>query len=433
MKKSEIIFSIVVILLFLGSIISYGVVASNRRSEENNNFYDQNSVDQNQPAQVYYAIIDSNILEVYPQLIFISNTNEFDKEIIDGDLRIIDGVKKVTSNFTQLQDGNISFMANIIYDAAKKESIIENISKLNYLNNLEFYQYAKFSLSSDKINLINDSNQSLEYEFSEGAVEGIANVDSMQGDSVTGQFQVVFSGSTPVQYMFLELKNNSSAPQVIFSNISLPVSYWKPQIKITAEGSLDIIFDENNIKDLFNDDNVFVNISTVGNLEYSFSSDVNIDNLNLALNTIKDENENVFDNFSIDANENILVISFSENIDVTDYNFLKNKLQEIGLTSLMVSSEPIKVYEIIIPIEDFSESDIDTKLKENNLVLKSIQQQAIFNVSELTIENKKYFYDENEMDVWVNVDDVNEELISLQVQAYVSRNNILFMSLSQNK
>ena len=37
------------------------------------------------------------------------------------------------------------------------------------------------------------------------------------------------------------------------------------------------------------------------------------------------------------------------------------------------------------------------------------------------------------MDVWVNVDDINEELISLQVQAYVSRNNILFMSLSQNK
>jgi hypothetical protein len=89
--SKETIISLLIVILFVGSIFGMAI-GSGTRSEINNST-DTNTVvnpDENKPTEFFSAYIDSNVLDIYPQLVIVGNTTIYDETTMDSKLKQIE-------------------------------------------------------------------------------------------------------------------------------------------------------------------------------------------------------------------------------------------------------------------------------------------------------------------------------------------------------
>ncbi len=432
--SKETIISLIIVLLFVGSIFGMAI-GSGDRSSINNNTTDTNTVtnpDENKPTEFFTAYIDSNVLDLYPQIIVVGTTTVYDESTIDTRLKQISGVKKNTISFQRGTDQNIITMIKILIDADKKTEIIASIDKIEFLSTPGVYQSALLSMPKGKITLSGDNNTTKEYEFTDSKVDGMVGTLTEKGDELKAQIQIIFQGETPIRFLAIESQNLSTNTQIMMTTKNIAIKEWNSEIRFYANSPITKEFDENEMKIILGDENIGFGRSVEGSLSFILKDNNMFLDVNTYLSEIRDENESVISNLTLD--ENLGTIEFKETLKLDKYNLIKSKLLEFGVNNTKITSEPSNIYRI-----DYSKDQIDldlikSKLVAGGLVFKEAEKNATFDVSQVEYQGKIYAYDANTTTAWLLYpSDLNKTSVDLILQGYYSRNKLWYITLQEKR
>ena len=406
------------------------------RSDNTNNNTDTNTntnnPDENKPNEFFTAYIDTNVVDVYPQLVIVGNTTEFDQGAIDTRFKQIDGVKKNTISFQKGTDQNIITMVKVLIDADKKDSIITEIQKIEFLKAPEIYQSAILSMPTGVVKLSGDNNATKEYEFTDTKLDGMIGSTTQKDDELQAQIQIIFKGETPTRFLAIEVQNKSATPQLMNTEKKLAILSWIPEVRIYATSPITKDFDVNQLMAIVGDKNSNPGRSIEGTLDFSTTGNTKVNDINTYLSGIKDQNNSVISNIAID--ENTGSIEFSLELTSAKYTEIKNKLNTYGIDQNKIVVEPLNIYRI-----NFNKADIDinalkTKLATSGLTYKEAEKNALFDVSKIEYEGKIINYDQNTSNAWLLYPaDLNKSEVTIMIQGYYSRNKFWFIQLSEKR
>lgn|GEM_PF-1222490 len=433
--SKETIISIIIVLLFVGSIFGMAIGSGSRKDLQNNEG-DTNATstnpDENLPTELFSTFVDANVLEVYPQFVVVSNTNIYDQTTLDNKLREIDGIKKNTISFNKGEDQNITTLIKIVFDLTKRETILEDLQKTDYLLNPQIFESASLTMPTEKITLNGDNNKTREYQFAEDHIDGVIGIDTKKGDELTAEIQVVFKGNTPIKFLAIEYQNKSTNPQLMATTKTITIKEWMPAIRVYATSPITKEFDVNEINDILGDENLTIGRSVEGSLTINLENNEDENSINSYLEEIKDENDTVIKNIAYDGN--LTNIEFEMNLQTEKYESIKNKLLEYGIGATLINSEPNNIYRIEYNIDEINLDIIKKKLVANGLELKYAEKNASFDVPTIEYQGKTLEYDANTSNAWLLYpDDLNKTEANLIVQGYYSRNKLWFIELKENR
>jgi len=410
-------------------------IGSGDRSSINNDITDTNVVtnpDENKPTEFFTAYIDSNVLDLYPQLIIVGSTTVYDESTIDTRLKQISGIKKNTISFQKGTDQNIITMIKILIDADKKAEIITNLNKVEFLSSPGVYQSALLTMPKEKITLSGDNNTTKEYEFTDSKIDGMVGTLTEKGDELKAQIQILFQGNTPIRFLAIESQNLSSNPEIMTLTKNLAIQEWNPEIRIYANSPITNEFDSNEIILILDEQNIKIERNVENPLSFTCTSNPEIKDINAYFSELKDENESIITEFIFD--ENIVTINFNQKLNEEKYTAIKDKLIEFGIDDLKITSEPQNIYRIEFNADEINLDEIKQKLITGGLTFKIAEKNATFNVSTIEYLGKNYTYDANTTTAWlIYPDDLNKTSVDLILQGYYSRNKIWYIDLQEKR
>lgn len=419
MKKKETIISIVLVLLILGGI--FGMAIGSRPSNDGPDIDWQEP--EELPMQVYFAEATSKIREVQPTLLVISETDFFDSQKIQQDVLEIDGVLSAFVEFNQIDEENIVVIINANIEKDNQESIVDEIKNLEYLlsDPVEFYKRGIIDLS-EKILFTDgfDENKSLEYQFVDHRIDAILNINSRVDDEISGQIQGVFRGERPESLIFFEISNITQTPQMVFGEQEFEVLEWFDEYFYVIESSLENSVEKNILEEVFeNNVEVFKEIdSTV-----VFSGDYNLSNIDFNFSQIQGVDE-------VNSFEEEIVFFLDSNISFEDYMQVLDVIEENNFNLEDIIKEPTVLYQVNL-IGEFL--DVSSSLEEINLSIREINKKGIIDISNIIIDEKEYFYQEQEYEFWFeHPKNTNQESFIFTVQAYAQEKEILFLMIDKN-
>lgn len=444
------IFSIGIVLLFVGSIFAIITTGGDRPRPGSDINGDLNV---NLTPVNYTSQFDANVLEVFPQIIVAGKPVDYDHTAIDDKLLELQGLKSRNIAFRQVDEENISAVINLNIVAEKKEEIISKIKELNIIEEpIEIYQHALLSVPAE-VNFTNDANQTIDYAFGAIPIEGIINVETIKEDNIAVTCFATFTGQKLVSATGIEMYNNSSSPQMLISSgdfnvidyddvvyshidfefneidsntgsdqdIEYKINKKYPNSKVTSEITKPLIFKNG-------DNNTEKITETLNNVKTMIETNAKDRN-------ITDDFDSSFD-FEVD--ENTTTITFENNFKQGFHNYVLSAITHAIDYELTASdnTEQVIVQMPVITANIEFETNIDKEKiaeivnkKPEELNLKTI---ANVDTSDLVIENKKYNYEQTSTQALVDYpEDLNKTSLTLTIQAYAQRDNILYLGLSK--
>ena len=429
--SKETIISLVIVLLFVGSIFGVAIRSNNGGVSKDDTPTDVNNIvnpDANLPMETYYAQMDMNILDIYPQLILQSYTTEFDQSVIDLQLKKIPGVKTTNLSFNKSDDQNIILVGKIVIDPKNKEDIINSINDLNFLKEKNIYQSALFSLPSKIINLKSvDSNKERQYEFTEAKTDGLVFTTTQKGDAVEAELRIYFQGDTPRVFFTSELKNLSAAPQILSTEITLPVIQFIGEIIINCETSVLTTIDENKLKIDLNQPTLRVNTIPVGFLSFNITDTTKNNDINNYLDTTKNNYETAISNYIIDGN--IGQIKFTEKLTPEKYSEITTTLNGFDIDTNYITIPKEEVY-LTIDEDEINVPIITSKLNKLNIQITDMYKAADVNLKTVIANEITYTYESGKVSSWVKYPtDANKVDYDFSIDAYHIRDKIVQATL----
>lgn len=434
MKKisTEAVVSIIVVILFIGSIFGF---ALGGRPDSDTPVVDDNKpvdTDFNLPLEVYLGQIDSNVLEIYPQIIVAGNTDIYDVEEVKGKFYEIDGVKSPTVNFNKDVNGNIVAIVKIIINGNKKEEIVNKINDFNFIKEPEIYQMGLVSLPKKTIDLVGDDNKTKDYQMTIEKMEAILGIETLKKDQILAQIQIVFRGETPTQFLILESQNLSSSPQMVFGEINSDLSDWLDSYTVVSKTNIDNNISLSEIEELFVDENLEITIKFIDNLEYKLLEDQNFESLKIDLQALKDENGTIIKDTQIDENESKLIVSFNEGYDLIQYLETKQKLSEKIEGTPLIINMPKQQINLIFNTGDLNLEAISQKLETKEVEITNVTRLAEFDLLKVTLNNIDYTFKERYATahlLWPEGE--NKSNFDLIVNAFAIRDELMFVQLEE--
>jgi hypothetical protein len=434
MKKisTEAVVSIIVVILFIGSIFGFalgGRPDSDVPTTDSNN---PTNPDLNLPLEVYLGQIDANVLEIYPQIIVVGNSEIYDAEEVKSKFYEIDGIKSPTVNFNKDINGSIVAIVKIIIDPNKKDQTITKINDFNFIKEPEIYQMGLVSLPKKTIDLIGDNNKTKEYQFTIEKIEAILRIETFKKDQILAQIQIVFRGETPTQFLVLEAQNLSASPQMIFGEINSNLSAWLDSYTVSSKTIIDNNVSISEIKELFVDENLEVTTNYTESLEYMLAEDQNLDSLKVSLQNIKDVNNTIIKETQIDKNENKLIVNFVEDYTLEQYLLTKQEIGENLEGTPLIINKPTQQINLTFNTNDFNLEIINQNLETKDIEITTVTRLAEFDISEVTINNIDYTFEDKIATanlLWP--EDENKNNFDLIVNAFAIRNKLLFAQLEE--
>lgn len=422
------IFSILLVLLFVGSIFAIMTTGGDRAKPGSDINSDLNV---NLTPVNYNAQFDANVLEVFPQIIVAGKPVDYDQASIDNKLLELQGLKSKNVSFRQTEDGSINVVITLNILADKKQEIVSKIKELNIIEEpIEMYQYALLSVPAE-VNFTNDNNQEILYSFGATPIEGIINIETIKEDNIFVACYATFSGQKLLSATGIEMYNLSSYPQMLISSGDFNVIGYDAKILLDAQTTLIYSKDkkeiEEKIKTDYNDTEITFSFSQ--NLMFTIPEDKNTEELGIALDNLRDENK--FSNYSLNEEDLSLEVYLNEDTKDNEYQELKTQIKEIS-GATVITNEPKTNISAILNYENIDISKINNILEKYGFT--DIKYKTIANVdtSNLIIENKKYNYEETSTQALVDYpQDLNKTTLTLQIQAYVQRDNILYLGLQK--
>ena len=292
------------------------------------------------------------------------------------------------------------------------------------------YQYALLSIPAE-VNFTNDNNQEILYSFGATPIEGIINIETIKEDNIFVACYATFSGQKLLSATGIEMYNLSSYPQMLISSGDFNVIGYDAKILLDAQTTLIYSKDkkeiEEKIKTDYNDTEITFSFSQ--NLMFTIPEDKNTEELGIALDNLRDENK--FSNYSLNEEDLSLEVYLNEDTKDNEYQELKTQIKKIS-GATVITNEPKTNISAILNYENIDISKINNILEKYGFT--DIKYKTIANVdtSNLIIENKKYNYEETSTQALVDYpQDLNKTTLTLQIQAYVQRDNILYLGLQK--
>lgn len=408
--------SVILVVLFLGSILATGLVELLREKEEGG--VDQTPQEQKQ--ELYFAESDANVLELFPQLSIVAKPLDYDQEIIQQKFDEIEGIKNTTIQFTQEDENNFFVMINANIDGEKKEEIEKNILDINILKEIELYQSALLKVPYT-ITFTNDQNKEIEQAFVSEKIEGIIKNTTKKGDQLSIMIQGIFQGESMVYVRGVEQQNLSESIQMLFSEGEFEIIDWEDKFLIF--GTTEIDNNTSALKEIIDQNNT--------NIEKNYLGDLIIKDNNLSLEKIMDKNGSIVLDYNKTGQELILTLD-STNLNLESYNLLIKDLQEQD-QNLTIIQKPKTQLNISFDAEKIEE-DLINKINNLNITDLNIKKSAKIDVSEIIVEEKEYQYDQNITSSWLNYpEDINKTKEIFTLQGYVSRDQILYLNLTKKE
>lgn len=408
--------SVILVVLFLGSILATGLVELLREKEEGG--VDQTPTEQKQ--ELYFAESDANVLELFPQLSIVAKPLDYDQEIIQQKFDEIEGIKNTTIQFTQEDENNFFVMINANIDGEKKEEIEKNILDINILKEIELYQSALLKVPYT-ITFTNDQNKEIEQAFVSEKIEGIIKNTTKKGDQLSIMIQGIFQGESMVYVRGVEQQNLSESIQMLFSEGEFEIIDWEDKFLIF--GTTEIDNNTSALKEIIDQNNT--------NIEKNYLGDLIIKDNNLSLEKIMDKNESIVLDYNKTGQELILTLD-ATNLNLESYNLLIKDLQEQD-QNLTIIQKPKTQLNISFDAEKIEE-DLINKINNLNITELNIKKSAKIDVSEIIVEEKEYQYDQNITSSWLNYpEDINKTKEIFTLQGYVSRDQILYLNLTKKE
>jgi len=431
--NKETIISLIIVVLFVGSIFGMAVGSGTRNEMKNEDTgITPTNPDENKPSEFFTASIDTNVEDIYPQLVVVGQTTEFEESTIDARFKKIDGVKKNTISFQKGNDGNIITMIKVLIDAEKKEKIVPEIQKMEFLKTPEIYQSAVLSMPKGVVELAGDNNTTKDYEFTETKLDGMIGSSTLKGDELKAQIQIVFKGETPIRFLAIEMQNMSSSPQLLNIEKELSILSWIPDIRVFAIGPITKDFDENQLKAIVGDNNSNPGRSIEGSFDFLTLNNTNIQDINGYLIGIKDQNNSVISNLTID--ENNASIEFSLELNAINYEEIKNKLNTFGIDGNKIVAEPQNLYRINFSKDEIDLNTIKNKLTTAGLTYRNAEKNATFNVEQIEYQGRIINYEQKTSTAWLLYpEDLNKSEINIMIQGYYSRDKFWFIQLNEKR
>ena len=408
--------SVILVVLFLGSILATGLVELLREKEEGG--VDQTPQEQKQ--ELYFAESDANVLELFPQLSIVAKPLDYDQEIIQQKFDEIEGIKNTTIQFTQEDENNFFVMINANIDGEKKEEIEKNILDIDILKEIEIYQSALLKVPYT-ITFTNDQNKEIEQAFVSEKIEGIIKNTTKKGDQLSVMIQAIFQGESMVYVRGVEQQNLSESIQMLFSEGEFEIIGWENKFLIS--GITEIDNNTSTLKEIIDQNNTTI--------ERNYLGDLIIKDNNLSLEEIMDKNGSVVLDYNKTDQELILTLDTSS-LDLESYTLLINELQELD-QNLTIIQKPKTQINISFDAEKIEENLI-TKINNLNITDLNIKKSAKIDVSEIIVEEKEYQYDQNITNSWLNYpEDLNKTKEIFTLQGYVSRDQIFYLNLTKKE
>ena len=408
--------SVILVVLFLGSILATGLVELLREKEEGG--VDQTPTEQKQ--ELYFAESDANVLELFPQLSIVAKPLDYDQEIIQQKFDEIEGIKNTTIQFTQEDENNFFVMINANIDGEKKENVEKNILDMDILKEIEIYQSALLKVPYT-ITFTNDQNKEIEQAFVSEKIEGIIKNTTKKGDQLSVMIQAIFQGESMVYVRGVEQQNLSESIQMLFSEGEFEIIGWENKFLIS--GITEIDNNTSTLKEIIDQNNTTI--------ERNYLGDLIIKDNNLSLEEIMDKNGSVVLDYNKTDQELILTLDTSS-LDLESYTLLINELQELD-QNLTIIQKPKTQINISFDAEKIEE-DLINKINNLNITDLNIKKSAKIDVSEIIVEEKEYQYDQNITSSWLNYpEDLNKTKEIFTLQGYVSRDQIFYLNLTKKE
>ncbi len=416
--NKETILSLILVLLILGSVV--GMALGSRAESPTSNNTDQNIAQI--PTEGFSGNAQSIISQVYPEIIIASKTTLFDTNQIQQDFITIKGIKRTTIEFNKLQDENIIVIVRAVIDETEQNNIVSAINKLDYLTSepIEFYKQATIDLN-EKVLFTSetDENKTLEYEFIDQRVSAIVGLSTQKDDEVSGQVQALFRGEKPESLIFYEATNISANPKMVVGDVTLDLFNWEEEYLIKAES---IIENQITKEQLLTDLNIEkeITINTENTLVYN---DANL----MDFNSDSIDNNNIS---KIEIIDNQVNVTLKEDINFEEYTEALSVLADNNISIENIFTEPKVSYYIIL--ETIPTNYILNKLAELNIIVSETNKKGMFDITTIELEGNNYNYADQNYGVWLSYpDDENKTSFDLTAQAYVSKKDIVFISLSK--
>lgn len=408
--------SILLIVLILGSIVGMSIGA---RPEIDNTYQDFEE-DLNIPSEMYLGETEAIVSEMFSELIIASKTDVFEQTKIENDLIAIEGVKRSSIQFNKDSEEEIILIAKIVIDPLLQEEIIAEINNLEYLTSepIEIYKQARVEIN----NTVNfrkgeDENKTIDYDFVDYIVDAVVNVNTLKKDKIQGQLQASFKGEVLEYVILYETTNLTSSPSLVFDEQEISIIEWNEKYRYSTNTSYLNENDENSIKESIPE---IEKVTIVPDYTLVYQGlDINISQEDLNISEIE----------AIDYNLDETKISFIADYNLSNYEEIKEKLIENGFLEENKTKDFEKKYLLESSVEI---NDITEKITPLDLELENIEKEAILDVEKITLQEEEYSYSEKTYPVWLNYpEDVNKQTIVFNVQAYVTRQDIMFLMLDK--
>ena len=423
------IFSLLIVLLFVGSMFAIMVGGSGRQTKPSTDI--NSDININTTPVNYQAEFDANITEIFSQIIVAGKPVDYDQTTVETKLNELQGIKSRKIEFRQATDGNINLIISLNIQTEKKAEIISKIKDMNIVYEpVELYQQALISVPED-INFTNDSNQTMSYYFGAAPISAIVGIDTQKGDKISAVCYATFTGQKLTNATAIEMYNNSGSPQMLVSSGDFNVIDYEPQIYIEAQTMLIYSKDKNEIEEKikkdYNDTEITYNISQ--NLVYTIPEDKNLEILKNDLNNLK--NNNLFTDYTLDEENLSLEVYLKEDINSTEYESIKKQIKELS-SATVIASEPKTNISIILNYGTVDIPKINRVLEGYGFADIKYKTTANVDTSNLVIEGKKYNYEQASTQALVNYpEDLDKTTLTLQIQAYAQRENIMYLGLQK--
>lgn len=414
-----VVLSIFAVLLFFGGII--GMAIGTRPDTGNGSFFDTDFEEEGE-VSFYSSKINAEVKDIYPEIIIVSKTNNFDSSKIQTDLNEIEGMVRTTVEFNQLEEDEIIVIVNGIYEVEKLESIKEEIIKLEYLlsDPIEFYKRGVIDISKTVLFTdFFDENKTKEYQFIDQRIEAIIGINTKKTEEVSGELQVSFIGERLNNALFFEITNITQTPRFVFDKGTFNILEWKEKYRYVIEKEIE---NPNTKEDLINLFEIDIDILESKNFVLVYN---NINDINF--NEIEIENPFIED-FEITDQE--IIFFLTENLTYTDYELLIQELSNKNNLEIEdIEEKPKVVYQITLK-EGFV--DVKEKLEELDFIIFEITKKGILDISEIIIENEVFSYHEEEYEYWfLYPEDTNQNSFDFSIQGYATDKELMFLILEK--
>jgi hypothetical protein len=378
--KKEQIMAIFIVIIMIGSIVGIAVWSTEGRETETSS---PNPIIPPTNSITFTAEnVPAKIINIFNYMIITGNTNEFEINKIDSELKSVNGIKQIVSRFAgnpaDSIGSDLTYVAEITFSEKTALELLEEINaKSVSLQNIQGIITGSVNIPKN-ITLINkDLNLTKEHEFSETLTQALLHPYSIEGDDLLVSIEVNLNNKIVLSQNAFEEKNLTAEPIPVFVEQEMDLNELKPELNLSALIKKSSYENEIKVNELIESISGITEFETIiakeeNKIKFYFN-ELNENEVN-SLTEFFEEKKIVINS---DLNKKIIEIELNENYSelflivkekINDTEFDLNKIEEANIlfnSNIIIDGDSKTISQELINL--FEENGFEIQLKQKAL------------------------------------------------------------------